>query len=72
MKRATTRQIGKQEYEVKYNDGRVTHQAAKKQERIENFKRFLFTKFRERWLLIPQAQATLERTFIREFLDSIK
>lgn len=61
-----------QEYEVNCNDGKVTHQAAKKQERIDNFKRFLFTKFRERWLLIPQAQATLERQYIREFLDSIQ
>ena len=61
-----------QEYEVNCNDGKVTYQAAKKQERIDNFKQFLFTKFRERWLLIPQAEAVLERTFIREFLDSIK
>ena len=61
-----------QEYEVNCNDGKETFQAAKKSERIENFKTFLFTKFRERWLLIPQAQATLERQYIREFLDSIK
>lgn len=60
-----------QEYEVNCNDGNVTYQAAKKQERIDNFKRFLFTKFRERWLLIPQEEAVLERQFIREFLDSI-
>lgn len=60
-----------QEYEVNCNDGKVTHQPAKKQERIDNFKRFLFTSFRERWMLIPKKQATLERTFIREFLDSI-
>lgn len=64
--------IEQQEYEVNCNDGKVTFQAAKKSERIENFKTFLFTKFRERWLLIPQAQATLERQYIREFLDSIK
>ena len=60
-----------QEYEVNCNDGKVTYQAAKKQERIDNFKQFLFTKLRERWLLIPQAEAVLERQFIREFLDSI-
>ena len=60
-----------QEYEVNCNDGKVTFQAAKKQERIDNFRQFLFTKFRERWLIIPQAQATLERQYIREFLDSI-
>ena len=64
--------IEQQEYEVNCNDGKVTHQAAKKQERIDNFRQFLFTKFRERWMIIPQAQATLEKIYIREFLDSIK
>ena len=63
--------VDEQEYEVNCKDGKVTYQASKKQERIDNFKQFLYTKFRERWILIPKKQATLERTFIREFLDSI-
>lgn len=63
--------VDEQEYEVSGADGNVTYQASKKQERIDNFKQFLFTSFRERWMFIPKAQATLERTFIREFLDSI-
>ena len=63
--------VDEQEYEVSGADGNVTYQASKKQERIDNFKQFLFTKFRERWILIPKKQATLERTFIREFLNSI-
>lgn len=63
--------VDEQEYEVNCKDGRVTYQASKKQERIDNFKQFLFNKFRERWTIIPKAEATLERTFIREFLDSI-
>lgn len=63
--------VEEQEYEVSGADGNVTYQASKKQERIDNFKQFLYTKFRERWILIPKAQATLEKTFIREFLDSI-
>lgn len=63
--------VDEQEYEVLGSDGKVTYQAANKQERIDNFKQFLYTKFRERWMLIPKKQATLERTFIREFLDSI-
>lgn len=58
-------------YEVSGADGNVTYQASNKQERIDNFKQFLYTKFRERWILIPKAQATLEKTFIREFLNSI-
>ena len=63
--------VDEQEYEVSGADGNVTYQAANKKERIDNFKQFLFTSFRERWMLIPKAQATLEKTFIREFLDSI-
>lgn len=60
-----------QKYEVNCNDGNVTYQASKKQERIDNFKQFLYTKLRERWMLIPREEAVLERQFIREFLDSI-
>ena len=63
--------VDEQEYEVNCKDGKVTYQAANKQERKDNFKQFLFNNFRERWMLIPKSQATLERTFIREFLDSI-
>ena len=63
--------VDEQEYEVNCKDGKVTYQASNKQERIDNFKQFLYTKFRERWILIPKAQATLEKTFIREFLNSI-
>ena len=63
--------VDEQEYEVSGVDGNVTYQASKKQERIDNFKQFLFNNFRERWMIIPKKQATLERIFIREFLDSI-
>lgn len=63
--------VDEQEYEVNCKDGKVTYQASKKQERIDNFKQFLFNNFKKRWMLIPKKQATLERTFIREFLDSI-
>ena len=63
--------VEEQEYEVSGADGNVTYQASKKQERIYNFKQFLFNNFKKRWMLIPKKQATLEKTFIREFLDSI-
>ena len=63
--------VEEQEYEVLGADGNVTYQASKKQDRIDNFKQFLFNNFRERWMIIPKKQATLERTFIREFLNSI-
>lgn len=63
--------VEEQEYEVSSADGKVTYQASKKQERIDNFKQFLFNSLKERWMLIPKKQATLEKTFIREFFDSI-
>ena len=63
--------VEEQEYEVSSADGNVTYQASKKQERIDNFKTFLYTIFKDRWMLIPKKQATLEKTFIREFFDSI-
>ena len=63
--------VDEQEYEVSGADGNVTYQASKKQERIDNFKTFLYTIFKDRWMLIPKKQAALEKTFIREFLDSI-
>lgn len=63
--------VDEQEYEVSGANGNVTYQASNKQERIDNFKQFLFNSLKERWMLIPKKQATLEKTFIREFLDSI-
>lgn len=64
--------VEKQEYEVNCKDGNVTYQAASKKKRIETFKRFLFSKFRERWFHMPKAHATLEKVYIMEFLDSIQ
>lgn len=43
-----------------------------KEEKVDEFKTFLFTIFRERWMLIDKKVAQLEKAFIREFLDSIR
>lgn len=43
-----------------------------KEEKVDEFKSFLFTIFRERWMLIDKRVAQLEKAFIREFLDSIR
>ena len=43
-----------------------------KEKKVDEFKSFLFTIFRERWMLIDKKVAQLERAFIREFLDSIR
>ena len=57
-------------YEVACKNPLVCHLQRSKIDRIEEFKTFLFTKFRERWLLIPKQVATLERQYIRESLNS--
>lgn len=43
-----------------------------KEDKVDEFKSFLFTIFRERWMLIDKRVAQLEKAFIREFLDSIR
>lgn len=58
-------------YEVNCYDGHVTYLGKTKEAKIEQFKNFLFTKFHDRWMIIPKGVATLERQYIREFLNSI-
>lgn len=43
-----------------------------KEGKVDEFKTFLYTIFRNRWMLIDKRVAQLERAFIREFLDSIR
>lgn len=59
-------------YEVPCKNPQVCYLGRSKQERLDNFKTFLFTKFRERWLIIDKRVATLERQFIREMLKSLE
>lgn len=59
-------------YEVPCKDPKVCHLARSRQQRLEDFKMFLFTKFRERWLIIDKRVATLERQYIREMLKSFE
>ena len=59
-------------YEVPCQNRQVCYLGRSKQERLDNFKTFLFTKFRERWLIIDKRVATLERQYIREMLKSLE
>lgn len=43
-----------------------------KEEKVDEFKSFLFTIFRERWMLIDKRVAQLERAYIREALQEFK
>lgn len=58
-------------YDVDCKNPLVCHLARKKEERKEQLKTFLFTKFRERWLIIDKRVATLERQFLREIINSL-
>ena len=43
-----------------------------KEEKVDEFKSFLFTIFRERWMLIDKRVAQLEKSYIREALQEFK
>ena len=57
-------------YDVDCKNPQVCYLQRNRRDRVEEFKTFLFTKFRERWLIIPKQVATLERQYIRESLNS--
>lgn len=43
-----------------------------KEEKVDEFKSFLFTIFRERWMLIDKRVAQLEKEYIKEALQEFK
>ena len=65
------KQVERQLYEVPCQNPTATWQARNKAERIRDFKSFLWHKFQDRWVTVPKSVATLERTYINEFLASI-
>lgn len=70
--RGCVREVEQQVYEVSCNSPNVCYYPKKRSDKIEEFKTFLFTKFKERWLLIPKPLATLERQYIRDFLREME
>ena len=66
-----TKNIDKQNYEVNCTDRKVTYQSPSKIIRIEELKSFIYARLQERWRKIPQNVATLERTYIKETLNSL-
>jgi hypothetical protein len=66
------REVESQVYEVDCNSPNVCYYPKKRNDKIEEFKTFLFTRFRERWLLVPKPLATLERQYIRDFLREME
>lgn len=59
------------EYEVSCADHNVTYQARNKEERIKQFKYFLYSKLHSHWLTVPKQISNLEKIYINEFLESL-
>lgn len=59
------------DYEVPCNNHQVTYQARSKEQRIKDFKFFLYQKLYTHWNSIPKAAVNLEKVYINEFLDSL-
>ena len=59
-------------YEVNCQDMNVFAFPRSKEGKIDEFKTFLFTRFRDRWMLIDKRVAQLERAYIREALEELK
>lgn len=69
--RSCRKRVEQQEFEVSCKDQQVLFLAKDKQERIQHFKIFLYHILKERWNKVPRSIGTLERQYIKEFLQSI-
>lgn len=63
--------IGNYNYEVPSANHQVTYQARSKEQRIKDFKFFLYQKLDSHWDSIPKAAVNLEKVYINEFLDTL-
>ena len=59
------------DYEVPCSNHQVTYQARSKEQRIKDFKYFLYQKLDSHWQKLPKAAKNLEIVYINEFLDSL-
>ena len=71
MKRATTRQIGKQEYEVRYNDNKICHIPRNKKEQLQALKSFVTRECDKCWRLTDEKIATLKRQYLEELMQAL-
>ena len=70
MKR-TTRRIGNQEFEVKYNDNKICHIPANKKEKLEALKSFVTRECNKCWRLYNGKVATLKRQYLEELIEAL-
>lgn len=71
MKRATTRQIGRQEYEVRYNDNKICHIPRNKKEQLQALKSFVTRECDKCWRLSNEKVATLKRQYLAELIEAL-
>lgn len=71
MKRATTRQIGKQEYEVRYNDHKICHIPRNRKEQLQALKSFVSRECDKCWRLTDEKVATLKRQYLTELIEAL-
>ena len=62
----------KREYEVPCSDPTIMYIPKNKEEKIQQFKTFLYKNLRDRWVLLPKNVVNLQKIYIREFLKSIE
>ena len=70
-KRDCRKEVRNQEYEVDCKKGNVCHIPRNKTEKKQLLRQMVFLKLRDRWMLIPEYVATLERQCISELIDSL-
>ena len=65
------KEIENQSYDVDCKDEKVFQLPRNKEGRKAMLRNIIWTKLRERWLLLPNRVATLEKQCIRELIDSL-
>lgn len=65
------KEVRNQEYDVDCKNGLVGFIPAKKEERRAMLRKMVYLKLRDRWFLLPEKVATLERQVISELIDSL-
>lgn len=65
------KEVRNQHYEVDCKKGNVTHIPRSKEEKKRMLRTIVFLKLHERWMLIPEHIATLERQTISELIAAL-
>lgn len=68
---ATKVKVGDLELEVNHKDRQIFFLERSKEARKHQLKEFIHCKLKQRWLTIQKSQATLERKFLQEIIDSL-